>query len=70
MAEPYTGTDVNTVLAVVDRITKDGDTQLSIMAHALVISCKSTQVARNVAMAEINKLWDRPDLLVPLPITQ
>ena len=66
MPETYNGDNINTVLTVVERMTKNGDMQLSIMAHALVIACKSTNVERDVMLDEINKLWDRDDPLVPL----
>ena len=62
----YDGLDINTVLTTVERITKNGDAQLSILAHSLVIACKSTKVERETMMEEINKLWDRDDPLVPL----
>lgn len=66
MAETYGGDEINTVLTVVERMTGNGDAQLSILAHALVIACKSTKVDRETALAEIGKLWDRDDPLVPL----
>jgi hypothetical protein len=69
VAETYNGDQINTVLTVVERMTKNGDMQLSILAHALVIACKSTKVDRDTAMEEINKLWDRPDPLIPLAQT-
>ena len=64
--ETYSGTEINTVLTTVEGMTGDGDVQLSILAHALVIACKSTHVDRETALAEIGKLWDRDDPLVPL----
>lgn len=69
MADTYSGGDINEVLTLVERITKNGDCQLSILAHALVIACKSTKVDRETALEEIERLWDRDDPLVPLTQT-
>lgn len=66
MAETYNGDQINAVLTLVERMTQNGDVQLSILGHALVIACKSTKVDRARAMDEIDRLWDRDDPLVPL----
>jgi hypothetical protein len=68
--ETYNGDQINTVLTIVERMTKNGDVQLSILAHALVLACKSTKVDRKTAIEEIGKLWDRDDPLLPLSQSQ
>ena len=67
MGEPYSANDVNQVLRTVVALTKDGDTQLSLLTHALVGACISCQVDRQVLFDQINELFDNPGVLIPLP---
>ena len=62
----YDGRAINAVLTLVVGMSADGDVQLSILAYALVVACKSTQVERETALVEIGRLWDRDHPLVPL----
>jgi hypothetical protein len=66
MADTYDGQQINAILTLVERMTQNGDCQLSLLAHSLVIACKSTKVDRDTMMEEIDRLWDRDDPLVPL----
>lgn len=64
----FTGREINQVLEAVRTLEpSDGDIQLSILAMALVVACKSCGVSREVALAEIAKCFDRPIMLVPIP---
>lgn len=67
MPASYTGAEVNQVLRMVKAMSTDGDEQLSILTHALVIACKSTEVDHDMLCEKIDELWNRPGTLIPLP---
>ena len=67
MGAPYSAGDVNQVLRTVVALSKDGDTQLSILAQALVGACISCQINRQVLIDQINEMFDNPGVLIPLP---
>lgn len=63
----YDGAHVNQVLRTVQALSADGDVQLSLLVHALVVACKSTKVERATVFEQIDKLWEHPGALIPLP---
>ena len=66
MTPTYSGADVNAVLTAVRNRTLNGDAQLSILAHALVVAAKSCGVAEETLLAQVRMFWAKPDRLVPL----
>lgn len=60
------GADVNNVLMLVDCLSKDGDKQLSILAHAFVVACMSCQVKQAVAVKNVKEIFAKKIQLVPL----
>lgn len=61
-----TGDQINTVLRTVRGMSSDGDVQLSILARAFVVACKSTTADRVVAIEQIEALFNEGTELVPL----
>lgn len=64
----YDGASINQVLRTVKAIAGgDGDVELSLLAHALVVASISTDVDRATVHEQIDKIWDHPGTLIPLP---
>jgi hypothetical protein len=59
------GTDINAILAVVKSCSDNGDVQLSTLAHALAVACKSCGIDRANAIAHFSHAYDAPHKLVP-----
>lgn len=60
--------DIRRVLRAACKKTGDRDTQLTILARALVCACKSLQVPESVMMREIEKVWPNQQPLMRLLI--
>lgn len=57
---------INEILRSAAHMTDDGDAQLSILARALVIGCKSCGVSKDTAMEIVESLFDEETKIVPL----
>lgn len=66
MAGQVSGKQVNEVIGLVRGMTSNGDEQLSILAYALVIGCRSCSVDRDAALEKVSELFDEPIDIVPL----
>lgn len=68
--EPQIKADwINEILRSASHMTDDGDAQLSILARALVIGCKSCGVSRDTAIEIVESLFDEEPRLIPLAHT-
>lgn len=68
MMGSYDGSSINQVLRTVRALARgDGDVELALLAHALVVACISTEVSRETLNANIDRLWAHPGSLIPLP---
>lgn len=54
----YTQADLAKVIRLVAEMSPDLECQLSILAHALVLGCKSTDVPKHGMIREFEKLWE------------
>ena len=58
--ETVTTAQINDVLRFVDRLTKDGEHQLTILTWSLVVACHSCGVVKEVALPFIESVFDEP----------
>lgn len=64
---PITGGDINAVLRLATSLRADGNGQLTLLARAFVVACKSCQVDEARALPLLAGLFREPADLVPLP---
>jgi len=57
MVAAYTGKDVDAVLSVVETLSHDIDTRMTIMAHALVVILRACGVSKEEAFQGLEVLW-------------
>lgn len=62
----FSGADVNAVLRLVTSISANGDCQLSILATALAVACRSCGVPKERAAEQLVESFDRAPTLVSL----
>jgi hypothetical protein len=62
----FYGSNVNEVLRLVKSMSKDGDTQLSILTVALVTACRSCRVPEEETLRQVQAAFADPRPLVHL----
>lgn len=51
---------VNQIIGLVKEMTPNGDEQLSLLAYALVVGCRSCSVDKETALATFSEAFDEP----------
>jgi len=64
---PINGDQINDVLYLVRDMTDDGDIQLTIIARALVIGCKSCGVRKEIMLSHVERIFDEADEIIEKP---
>lgn len=67
MGGQFTHKEVNDLLRIVRSMSDDGDVQLAIIGRVFITGCQSCKVKRDTAIAVLEKMWDEPVELIPLP---